>query len=247
VKLRPTPSRFIPVVLLSLAALFAGGCVYLRLLQLKGQLADFDKHFALKTEKGLEIHCLDPVLLGEDLRWLGAEPEKIQKSSNVETWHIRWVKDAPPGAVEAQIHDVDLYADLRDHQVVGLRIPEHYFEVFPKNLLINLLRSTGKAHIDKQTHQAQIDTTAAEAAAGITTPDLPSVEQLLGRPTEIRSDPNSLRYKYRYRAQTPNGPGKVIEVVFVFDTKSKLLRHLVGKLPKGTLNFDFPPPHPPKT
>ena len=54
------------------------GCVYLRLLAFKRQLADFDRHFPLRTDDGLRLGCLTPVLLPEDFRWLGLTPETVK-------------------------------------------------------------------------------------------------------------------------------------------------------------------------
>src|SRR3954470_11819852 len=84
-----------------LAATFLfSGCVYLRLLQVKRQLGDFDRFFALDRHEGLRISCLTPVLLTGDFRWLGITPETIKRLGQSEEWHVRWVKDVPAGANE---------------------------------------------------------------------------------------------------------------------------------------------------
>jgi hypothetical protein len=63
---------------LAALGLLLGGCVYLRLLAFKRQLADFDRHFTLQTDDGLRLGCLTPVLLPEDFRWLGLTPETVK-------------------------------------------------------------------------------------------------------------------------------------------------------------------------
>ncbi|HEU5078409.1 MAG TPA: hypothetical protein VFT72_04315 [Opitutaceae bacterium] len=241
---RSSVPRFLVSVLLIAVALLAGGCVYLRLLELRNQLADFDKNFAVNTADGIHLIFRHPMLLGDDLRWLGAEPQEIQqRGDDEESWHVRWVKQTKPGVEESSEHDVELFAELRDHELQSLRIPERYFEFFPKSLFVDLLRSTGKAHINKESRQAEVST-ADEVSTNnqpIAVPELDSIEKLLGEPTDKTTGPSGLvRYRYRYQAQIPSGKGKFIEATFFFDPASGQLRRLIGKLPKGTMSFNFP-------
>ena len=220
------------------------GCVYLRLLEFKNQLADFDKNFGVSTENGVHLIFRHPVLQGDDLRWLGAEPLEIAKKEDSpnESWHVRWVKQIGPDVHETTEHDVELFAELQDHELQSLRIPERYFEFFPKSLFVDLLRSTGKARINKESRQAEVSATGATPSRQpIAPPELGAIEKLLGEPTEKVADSSGLmRFRYRYQAQIPSGKGKFIEATFFFDKESGQLRRLVGKLPKGTMSFNFP-------
>lgn len=244
-KLRTPIFRICVLSLLVTFALLTSGCVYFRLLELKSQLADFDRNFALETTDGVHLVFLHPVLLGDDLRWLGADPQEIIKTGDHEHWHVRWVKQSSPKSKDTMIHDVELFAQLRDRELQSLQIPERYFEFFPKELFVDLLRSTGKARINKQSHQAEVNTATspAEEKKTVRPPQLSAVEQLLGPPTEISSASSGLvRYKYRYQAKIPSGTGKFIEATFSFDPETGQLRRLIVKLPKGTMNFNFAAP-----
>lgn len=241
-KLRTPIFQTCVLSLLVTFALLTSGCVYFRLLELKSQLADFDRNFALETTDGVHLVFLHPVLLGDDLRWLGADPQEIIKTGDHEHWHVRWVKQLPTGVAEETVHDLELFAEIEDHELHSLRIPERYFEFFPKSLFVNVLRSTGKARIDRESHQAEVNA-AGSSSSGTTKsrlPELSSIEGLLGAPTQKSTEPSGqLRYRYRYKAQTPNGKGKAIEAIFFFDPQSGALRRMVGKLPKGTMNYNF--------
>src|SRR4051812_2223438 len=99
------------LVTLGLVAALMGlsGCVYLRLLALKRQLGDFDRHFALQTTDGLRLTCLHPVLLNDDVRWLGILPETVTTLRQAEQWHVHWVKQVTTNAREPEpaAHDIE--------------------------------------------------------------------------------------------------------------------------------------------
>ena len=184
--------------------------------------------------------CKDPILLGDDLRWLGAEPETIRRGGSAEHWCVRWVKELPRGATESGIYDIELDADLFERKLRSVHIPERYFAFVPKELFLNALRSAGHAKIDRQSRKAVMDTTGDGADPTPPPIDLDSIEKMLGLPTERIVDPTVIRFRYVFRPQTPSGLGRPIEVTFHFGAKSGVLRRLVGKLPKGTLDFEFP-------
>ena len=73
-------------VALGALSLALGGCVYLRLLAIKRQLADFDRHFTLQQADGLRLICRDPVLLSQDFTWMGVVPESKRKLGVAEQW-----------------------------------------------------------------------------------------------------------------------------------------------------------------
>lgn len=218
------------------AALLLSGCVYLRLLTLKNQLGSFEKNFAIESTDGILLICKDPVLLGDDLRWLGVEPKSIKKAADAETWHARWVKEPPAGVKEAVEYDVELFARLADRRVQSVQIPERYFEFFSKQLFLNLLRSTGAAQIDRDSRKAEVKT-AETPETKATRPQFADIRKMLGAATEQTEENGQIRCMYRYRPDSPNGKGKPIEVTFGFDAASGELRRLTGKLPKGTVSF----------
>lgn len=235
--MKPRSNRLLPVLCLLAIALFSSGCVYLRLLQLKNQLAEFEKHFTIDTASGVQVTCRHPVLYDDDLRWLGIEPQSITRKADGEHWHVRWVKDPPEGVTESAVYDVELEAELRDRRLKSARIPERYFEFVSKDLFVSMLRSTGSARIEREKRRAEVRT-GGSASAPANRPKLAAIESMLGLPTERTVADGVVRCLYRYRPLTTRGGrGKPIEVTFVFDQTNGDLRRLIGKLPKGTLNF----------
>lgn len=235
----PALSRLLGCFLIAGTMLLGSGCVYFRLLQLKFQLEHFDDNFIATTKEGVTIACLHPVLISDDLRFLGIDPKSTRVKGEITQWHVRWLKDEPPRSDEKVLHDVELFIDLKDDKLQSLHIPERYFEFFPKELFIDLLRSTGQASIDKFSRKAEVRAGQETSQTLATLPSLNSVENFLGVPTERTQEGTTVRYRYRYRTETPTGRGKAIEMTFSFDTITGDLKKLVGKLPKGTMSYDF--------
>lgn len=233
----PHLRRVIAGSLLGLALVFSG-CVYLRLLELKKQFARFETFFKTDTTDGVRIECLKPLLLASDVRWLGIFPESITAGpEETENWKVRWVKEAPPGPPEATVHDVELHARFTGGRLSHVSIPERYFEFFPKELFVNLLRSTGGARIDRSARSAEVENTAPPDAPEIPYPTRESIDGMLGRPTEQSSAEGLDVFRYRYHTVTTEKDAEPIEVTFSFGSTDGRLRTLRAKLPTGTINY----------
>ena len=241
---KSTRPRFAPLLLVALALLLSG-CVYLRLLDLKKQFARFAENFVLLPGEDFELRCLKPVLTASDVRWIGAEPKTIRPWKDGEEWSIRWIKIAPPEAKETLVYDMEFIARIADDKLVEAAIPKRYFAYFPKELFINLLRSTGTAKVDKTDRQAESQT---ETPPDTPLPNLKSIGGMLGAPTQKSTNKSGqLVYVYLYRLDLPKPDSKPIEMTFLFDATSGDLRKLTAKLPHGTLKYDFAKPTPSKT
>lgn len=228
--------KLLRVAVLCGAALALAGCVYLRLLELKRQFAHFDEHFAVEPSNDLVMRCLHPILSGSDLRWIGAEPHAVTPAPQGEAWTIRWLKVPPSGSHEPSLYDMEIGAVLSDDRLTEIKIPERYFAYFPKELFINLLRSTGSAKVNREDKQAEAQTETPEA---IPLPKLDTVESMLGAPTQRAVAQGQTTYFYSYRLDIPDTKTPPVELTFVFDTASGDLRKLVVRLKRGTLKYDF--------
>lgn len=244
VKPRPDRLRYLAFFGLLTLALFASGCVYLRLLELKNQLASFDQHFAVTSTSGVQLTFKDPVLYGDDVRWLGADPETIQKTNTSEHWVVRWSKEPAPGVKETGVYDVALEADFANRKLRSVLIPERYFTAVPKDLFLNALRSAGHAKIDRQSRQAVMEPGGMEGPSAPPDVTVNSIEQMIGLPTQHSQTADAVVYRYIFRPQTPNGPGRPVDMTFEFSSSTKVLRKLTAKLPRGTLRFNFAPSSP---
>lgn len=230
------------MVALGLAALtlLLGGCVYLRLLELKQQLGKFDEHFALQTADGLAIVCQTPVLLSSDVRWIGLKPEKTKKLGRAEQWQVRWVKQLPEGVTEKVEFDITLELSFADDKLTRIAIPERYFAIMPKSFLIGVIKSLGKGKINQGDKRIDAAVSAAEIAAA--RPKLPAIDKLLGVPSEERIEGPNTIVRYRYVPATKESKAGVFDMHLTFDTKSGELLKWQGFTPVGKIGFDFAKP-----
>jgi len=229
-------TRLVFLLLLGAVCVLLGGCVYLRLLELKKQLNHFDANFVIPPTEDLTIKCLHPLLQAEDLRWLGASPKTIVPLNGGEDWIIRWVKESAPGVKEELIYDMELDVSLVDGRMVEVRVPKRFLVYISKDLFVNMLRSTGTAKVDRDDRQADAQTETPDAT---TLPNLRTIKSMLGEPTSMQSTPDRIIHFYRYRLDIANTAAKPIEALFTFDSATGELRKFTARLPRGTLNYDF--------
>ena len=243
----PRPLRFtrraVACGLVALALLL-GGCVYLRLLAFKHQLADFDRFFTIKTDAGLRLVCLTPVLLAEDFRWLGFTPESVKSAGQAEQWRIRWTKQLSPGATESDMHDIEMELIFTEGKFTRLYIPERFFAFVPKPFFIGLLRSLGQAGVDRSRRLAEVNFSGSERDALTARVMATSLAMLLGVPSEkdVRGALTTLRY--RYTPVPPESKQGIFDITFTFDTATGQLQRLQGRSPVGQISFNFESPPP---
>jgi hypothetical protein len=228
--------------LMAVVALLLGGCVYLRLLELKHQIAAFDRNFTVQTDDGVRIVCEHPVLLSDDVRWIGLAPEQTKRVGQAEAWQVRWVKQLPPEVHEQGAFDIMIDLLFAEDKLTRVSIPERYFAVMKKSLLIDLLRSLGGAHVDK-------DRRSIEAQLASARPDLPEIAKLLGEPTSRATEANHTVLRYRYVPVTTSRLARaaVFDMTLTFDSAHGQMLRWQGHTPVGDVGFNFEqpaePPH----
>jgi hypothetical protein len=226
--------RFAP--LLAALCLLLGGCVYLRLWELKRQLANFDHYFAVDETNGLTFTMQKPVLLVDDMAFFEFAPESTDQLGAALRWHLRWIKDyATPGEHPT---DYEVEADFTfvDGKMVRLHLPEHIFSFVQKSFVLQALRSLGHASVDESKHSART-TLDSPGLAPLTRTDL---LHFLGAPLDTRDEGGHLLLHYVYRdvCASPT-PGK-IDFTFTLDAATQSVVHLEGKLFHVEVQFDWP-------
>jgi hypothetical protein len=223
-------------------AVLTSGCVFLRLLEVKRQLGDFDRFFRLDPSEGVRLAFLTPVLLTDDLRWLGFTPESVRQVGPSQEWRVRWVKQVPPGVVEQGVRDVEIGLIFTENKLTRLLIDEAYFALIPKPFFIDLLRGLGAARIDRGNRDAAV---ALPAAGGVDTANLTetSLLGLLGAPTERRIDGERTLLSFRYVPTPPGARNGIFDITFSFNAAGRLV-FLQGRSPVGQISFNLGSPTP---
>jgi hypothetical protein len=232
--LRPSAACLLLVV-----GLLLSGCVYLRLLEFKRQLGDFDRHFTLSTDDGLRLICQHPIVLSEDFRWLGFTPESVKALGQAEQWRIRWTKQLPPGVADSAGHDIEMELMFAEGRFTRLHIPERFFAFVPKPFFTGLLRSLGQANVDRSRRLADVSFTPAERSRLTASVTPAALAALLGRPSEqtVAGDRSTLRY--RYTPVPPESKNGIVDMFFTFEAATGQLLRLHGRSPVGQVSFNF--------
>lgn len=229
---RPAVRRALACGLAALTLLLSG-CIYLRLLELKRQLGDFDRHFALETADGLALQLREPVLRADDVRWIGLKPETIRRDGAAERWQVRWVKQLPPGVAEPEALDLALDLRFAEGRLARVAVAEKYFALMPKDFVADVIRSTAGGQVDKSARRLQA-TVNAQAR-----PNLAAIRRLLGVPSGEQADGPAVNLRYRYVPVTPEGGAAALEMTLRFAAASGELLRWHARTPVGSLAFDF--------
>lgn len=237
--------RIRALAVLLVAALLVSGCVYLRLLQLKLQLGDFDRNFAVQTEDGLTLSFKHPVLRDRDVEsffnWSPATKERV---GTAERWRFRWVKDRVEADGEAPPVELSIDVLFADGKLVRLHAPERFFAAtMPKALALAAVKSLGGAKVDKSARRAEstIGGDALQVAAADRFLTRDGVLEALGAPVADLGTPERPEWRYRFvpaSAQQRFGENGNVDVTFTFDPASGRVLLMKGRTVFGEMHFD---------
>lgn len=237
--------KIFAISILLFLALFTSGCVYLRLFEVKKQLAQFDKYFTLDKTNGLKIRFHKPVLYEQDMQWMGFQPTIQKEDPNGKTWHLVFEKMHPENRVEEGNYDIIFLLKYKNRKLKEVCISERYFAVIPKEFFIMIIKSMGGAKIDRKKKSASAKSTFS-GDTELIIPKQDDILKLLGYPYvhEKNEKLNTIEYRYQIKGKTS---GKMSEqstkeryvVKFIFSEKEEKLK-VEGKIPLlGSIEFVF--------
>lgn len=228
--------RLVPLLA---ACLLLEGCVYLRLLELKHQFADFDRFFAVDDSDGLTLTLKKPVLQTEDLAFFDLAPENETRLGVALRWHLRWIKDYAMPHERPEDYEVTADFIFAEDKLRRVQLPERIFAFMPKSLILSALRSLGHASVNKAKQSASA---ALPSSAGLplTHADL---LRFLGAPLDTqRREDGRILVHYRYTGVSVLQPAGKIEFTFTLDPATETVLHLQGRMKHAVLEFDWPKP-----
>ena len=241
------PGRIITLVLLTALTLLSTGCVYLRLLQFKHQLARFDRHFEADIRDGLKLTCKSPVLLDEDLTFFRLAPESRQRTGVAERWHFGWIKANLAAADDRGEHELTADFIFVDRKLVRVILPERFFAFFPKPLFLTVLRSLGHAEIDRERRTVRSTVDEKRDGTAGSPPPLTQADlsAMLGAPLEMLPDETGPQWHYRYHAASPAQRSGRIDITLTLDRATQRVQRIKGRVFDATIDVNFTSPEPP--
>ncbi len=188
--------RLLRPAVVALAILLLSGCVYLRLLDLRDQLADFDRYLTIDPGPSLRLGFRHPVLLAGDLDLLvGGPPTAVAPfpGGSVDVYAFQRAMFPGRGAPL-------LLLTVRHEagRVVGIDLPEELGRVVPPALVVAGMRALGRARVDVGARRAEAALARDPGLPPI--PTLADIEAVLGPPDGHATAPQgAVRWVWRYR------------------------------------------------
>ncbi len=223
------------------ACLLLGGCIYLRLLELKRQLADFDRYFDVNLRQGVTIVCRKPVLLDEDLAFFKLVPESRQRAGNVERLHFRWIKAYQAPGEDPRNYEVAVDFLFVDHKLARVLLPERLFVFVPKHFFLTIVKAFGHAQIDR-TRRTASASVHEDFAPGVIPPPPSDTEltAMLGAPESKTETAEGPVWNYRYQAASADQRSGRIEIAFTLNPATRKARRIQGRIFEFTLDINLP-------
>jgi hypothetical protein len=237
-----SPGWRLPVLVAgALVCLTLGGCIYLRLLELRNQLASFDRYFETDLRDGVKITCRKPVLLDEDMAFFQLVPESRERVGVAERWHFRWVKDYAAAGENPRNYEVAVDFIFVDHKLTRVILPGRLFAFVPKQFFLTIVRAFGHARFDQEKRTASTSV-REDLSPNQTSPQLARKDLLamLGAPKETLTTEAGILWRYRYRASSSNQRSGRIDVTFTVSPASSRVRRIQGRVFDVTLDIAFP-------
>lgn len=226
---------------LLLILLTLGGCVYVRLFELKNQFGTFDQNFSVDTESGLTLVFLKPVLREDDMRTLQLPATSAEEQSGGKACTYVFEKQyAGDGELDGQ-HDIVIGSRFSEGKLSEISVDERHFEHFSKDLFLAMLKSFGQAKVNAVTRSARSE---VRRAAGVEPLERDDILAFLGAPygSHETVGPVSLRYLYKLRpapGEASKEHEKDYEVIFSFSNEGEL-EGISGAIPFiGKYKFIF--------
>ena len=227
------------LLLISLSA-----CVWLRLLELKNQLAKFDENFATEASDHFTLVFKHPVLLNDDFVTLA----KLQPTSKETTaTGSRWIQAFHKIDAEGNKQPgVDFYFTLdfdQDDRLTRWDFSKLFMTMVPAQFFEDSIRSLAKGRVDEAAHKYKVDP-KDRAKITVDPPTLQQITEAMGEPLEKTKEDGKNVYVYRFIVDSPwidkdFQDRRFTDVRLFFDPKTKELTRMGGRFIGLKININL--------
>jgi hypothetical protein len=217
------------------------GCVYLRLLEVKKQLSNFESYFRIDDQHELTLISLEPVLLTEDIIWLTKlDPTSKEKTDQGELWRYIFEKQYSGPKNEEGDFNIPVIMLFQNDKLREVRFPERFLKFVSKPLLIRMFQSMGYSEINK------LRRSASSNFQGRNLLEIPRKEfvlKVLGKPFNVEESDHTSKFTYKYNLKStePGSRSKESELWarFTFDRRDEAVLKAEGKFSRFNISMDF--------
>ncbi len=220
-----------------------GGCVYLRLLEVKNQLAKFDRYFSVEVKESFTLRMKDPLLYDSDILYVSAlDPSYIEHKETDFSFVYQFVKveNSPTPGNQDLIFTLNFNKNKRLNAIVFSPV---ILEIVPADFLELSIRAVGHGKIDKAKRQLKGDVERV-SQDGLVIPTYDNMRAVLGKPYEEAERHDGLHMIYRYELITDT-TGKKAEdrkkaiIDMHFDPESKKLIQVAGNFAGMKISINY--------
>ena len=220
------------------------GCIYVRLLEVKLQLTDFEKYFKIENGKGLSLVFFKPVLSSQDILAMAKRgPTSGEGDAQQMVWQYHFIKQYPHPEPEKAAYDVPVSLVFRENKLCTGTLPERFYEILPREFIIDAFKAVGRAEVNMIERSAKGSFFERDKEKGGALPKSADIERLLGKPfSEEKSGEVTVRtFVYRLQKNSlDTAPPINAWARFTFIQESEELRKIEAKFAgmRVTLHFD---------
>ena len=233
-------------LLLLAMMLMLSGCVWLRLLEIKNQLADFDENVRIEVaDQHFIVHLLKPVLFSDDFVYLSKlRPSRIEKEPQGSyRWYLDFHMD-PTRTPEQKTKIVSFIMTYNaEHRLAAFDFSPLFVEMAPPQFLEASIRSLGVGKVDQGKKQLKVD---PEDLPKLTAklPKTADITKVMGPPYQEGRDDGMKVLLYRFKAASQPvdkeyEERRIAEAYLYFDPAKDELVRLRGKFAGLKLSIDY--------
>ena len=239
-------TRFPAASLLLAGLLLLSSCVWLRLLSLKDQFADFDRWIEVPPGPGLELRFRRPVLVTKDLETLvTGRPTASAQGGDVTVQSYAFSHIPSPEGPDplGSSSTLVLLVGIRAGKVVFVSLPPEVFRVVPRELALRGMRALGRATVDtgKQSAVATVDCNGTRSVL----PTRAELIALFGTPNNDKLMDGRERVLWRYQLQgeslRADGKPVIAAMAFAFAPGAERPNRFQVNISGMWLYLDLPP------
>ncbi|CAL1238885.1 hypothetical protein [Candidatus Methylocalor cossyra] len=221
------------------------GCVWLRLLEVKNQLAEFDQNLRVQVVHDYFIvHFLHPVLLSDDFIELAKlRPSRVATLPEGYRWFLDFRMEGGKGRNQPGKTLVFAMTFTPEDRLAAFEFSPLFLQMAPPAFLEASLRSLGRGKVDQGKQQLKVDPEDLPKLSA-RLPDRRTILAVLGPPVEQSRQDDLLVLLYRFKADAePVEPEyesrRLAEAKLFFDPAKDELVRLAGRFAGLKLSIDY--------